>query len=125
MVDFILISVRILMAIIGIGAVILSIYYTYVWLAEFLNMFLALLLSTIMIAFSVMAFEVMVIFWQNKQRGVIPLFCLLWLVVLIFSMISTIAGQYNSRMSIEIEEKNKKVGVEHKRLEISIYSLVA
>ncbi|MFX0141036.1 MAG: hypothetical protein ACFFDN_45780, partial [Candidatus Hodarchaeota archaeon] len=106
--DIVLIVLRILMIIIGIGAIILSTYYTSIWLFSFLPGYLAILLSSIMVAFSVAAFECMIIFKENKQRILIVIFSIIWLIVLCFSMISTVAGQYNARMKTEVDNFSKK-----------------
>jgi len=98
--DIPLLIIKTFMAIIGIGAIILSVYYTGIWLMDFLVWWLAFLLSAIMVLFSVIAFEVIIIMFVNGKQY-IPLCILfvgLWLVVLIFSMTSTVAGQYNTRM---------------------------
>jgi hypothetical protein len=106
--DIVLIVLRILMIIIGIGAIILSTYYTSIWLFSFLPGFLAILLSSIMVAFSVAAFECIIIFKENKQGILIGIFSIIWLIVLCFSMVSTVAGQYNARMETEIDNFSKK-----------------
>ena len=103
--DIPLLIIKTCMAIIGIGAIILSVYYTGIWLMDFLVWWLAFLLSTIMVLFSVIAFEVIIIMFVNGKQY-IPLCILfvgLWLVVLIFSMTSTVAGQYNTRMKTMIQ----------------------
>lgn len=105
--DIVLIVLRILMVIIGIGAIILSIYYTSIWLFSFLPGGLAILLSSIMVAFSVAAFECIIIFKENKQGVLIGIFSFIWLIVLCFSMVSTVAGQYNARMKAEIDDFSK------------------
>ena len=119
--DVILIIIRIIMVVIGIGAVILSVYYTGIWLEEFLNFWLAYMLSAIMVAFSVIAFESLIILYQNKQRIVMSVFVLLWLVVLVFSMTSTVAGQYNKRIENEVKEVTASVETTHKKLTYEIY----
>lgn len=110
--DIILIALRIIMLFIGIGAIILSVYYTAIWLMEFLNPILAILLSAIMVAFSVGVFEVIIIFKENKQYLFMLPFIFLWIIVLCFSMISTVAGQYNQRMentNEDIVEKSSNI----------------
>lgn len=97
--------IKIIMFFIGIGAAYLSIWYTGKWMLEFLHPFLAYMLSTIMVVFSVIVFEVMIILWKNRQMLTIFILGLLWIIVLLFSMISTIAGQYNQR----ITNKNKNL----------------
>lgn len=111
--DLILISIRILMIIIGIGAIILSTYYTSIWLFSFLPVPLAVLLSTIMVAFSVASFEAIIIFKENRQGFMIIVFSVIWLIVVCFSMVSTIAGQYNARMKYEEENFTEKSEEKH------------
>lgn len=106
--DIVLVVLRFLMIIIGLGAIILSIYYTSIWLFSFLPGGLAILLSSIMVAFSVAAFECIIIFKENNQRILIVIFSAIWLIVLCFSMTSTVAGQYNARMKTEISNFSKK-----------------
>lgn len=89
------------MAVIGMGAAVISVYYTSVWMFEFLPGILAFTLSSIMVGFSVMAFEVIVAFLAGRvtdhwaRWGLSAGFLLLWLVVTVFSITSTVAGQYN------------------------------
>lgn len=90
------------MAFIGLGAAIISTYYTFTWMNEFLPFILALLLSFIIVGFSVMAFEVIIIFCSDQitdnkiiKASVIVGFGILWVVATFFSLSSTIAGQVN------------------------------
>lgn len=119
--DIILLSIKIIMLFIGIGAVSLSIYYTGIWLCEFLPFVLAYLLSLIMVAFSVVAFEVIIILWNNKQHSIVFLFSFLWFIVLLFSMTSTVAGQYNQRIKNEKTEIIQNVGIINKKNLYNIY----
>jgi len=106
--DFIIIVLRVLMIIIGIGAIILSTYYTSIWLFSFLPSNLAILLSFIMVSFSVAAFEVIIFLRKNRQWILIAVFSVIWLIVTCFSMMSTIAGQYNARIIDEKEDITEK-----------------
>jgi hypothetical protein len=104
--------------VIGIGATYMSIYYSDRWLSEFLSPFRSLLLATIMVAFAVSAFELIVFFYRGKRFFLVGTFSVLWFIVTIFSMTSTVAGQYNVRIekinqmykheNILSEEANKK-----------------
>jgi len=94
-------TIRIALGLVGIGAIGVSIYYTAIWLMEGLSPFLAILLSSIMSVFSAMAFEVVVILSRKRQILMTIGFAVLWIVVLVFSMVSTIAGQYNHRIKAE------------------------
>ena len=94
------------MGVIGIGAAAISIYYTAIWLFEFLPFFFAILLSTIMVGFSISAFEVIVLIFSGNilkskytKWSVSVMFSILWIIVSTFSIISTVAGQYNKYVS--------------------------
>lgn len=109
-------ALRYILLIIGIGAVYMSIYYSDNWLREFLNPFRSLLLASIMVAFAVSAFELIILFFQRKKYLLICVFSLLWLAVTVFSMVSTVAGQYNARIEkINERYKQEKVIVDANR----------
>lgn len=117
-----IILIRVLMGFIGIGASVLSCYYTSVWLFEFLPPFLAVFLSFIMILFSVLAFQTIIFIWQQKehpkrhlkwyrwvvlevrQNFLVVVFSILWVIVAVFSMGSTVAGQYNKYVAQERQQ---------------------
>lgn len=113
--DWILLALRIIMFFIGIGAIIISVYYTTIWFDEFLDIFLSILFSVIMVAFSVGTFEVIIIFKQNKQYVLIVPFIFLWIIVVGFSMMSTVAGQYNQRMEVSEEYTTENYGISYKK----------
>jgi len=89
---------RIAMGIIGVAAAYMSIYYTWKWLLEFLPGFQAVILSGSVVAFSIIAFETMILFVKSKQKVLASCFGIVWLVVLVFSITSTVAGLYNKRV---------------------------
>ncbi len=121
--DILLIVIRIVMAIIGMGAAYLSMHYTRMWLLEFLSPFLSTLLSSIMILFSVASFETILIFWANRKIFPIVVFSIVWVVVLLFSIMSTIAGQYNARISSREEITVERTEVAHTRMELETYEV--
>lgn len=97
--------IRITMGVIGLGASVMSCYYTATWLMEFLSPFLSYFLSFLMIVFSVFAFQTIIFLVKERGSSAWPLavlFSILWLIVAFFSMGSTVAGQYNARMSHEL-----------------------
>lgn len=107
-----IIGLQISMLVIGLGAVILSIYYTTIWLIDFLPLMLAVLLSTIMVGFSVSAFETLIAFLSGKVKSgpvskliISSAFIVLWIIVTFFSITSTVAGQYNKH----IDQVKKKI----------------
>jgi hypothetical protein len=97
---------RYLLLIIGSGAMIMSAYYTQIWLNENLNTFLSWFLSILMISFSSIAFLTLIALIKGSisrhwSRWIIALlFFILWIITTIFSISSTIAGQYNRYMTI-------------------------
>lgn len=111
--NFSLISIRAVMGAIGIGACIMSCYYTSIWLYEFLPKYLAIFLSFLMVVFSVSAFQLIIHFWQNTNRLLISVFGMLWIIVAIFSMGSTVAGQYNTRIASEKVAIEESENYEH------------
>jgi hypothetical protein len=90
---------RYVLLFIGVGAVYMSIHYSYLWLVSFLHPARAFLLAFILVAFAVSAFELIVFFYQSFKISLVTIFSVLWLIVTVFSMTSTVAGQYNSRIA--------------------------
>jgi hypothetical protein len=122
--DFSIAIIRAIMAFIGICAAFMSVYYTAIWMIEFLPFFLAVLLSLIMIGFSVIIFEVLILFFSSQiivswlKWPISCFFLLLWMVVASFSMGTTVAGQYNRHVALkkEIEIQNISEAVSNKKL---------
>ena len=104
---------------VGIGCSYMSIFYTSEFLKESLSIGNALFLSLLMGVFSVVAFECVLIFRQRKKKGLSVTFILLWIIILFFSMGSTIAGQYNQRMAKIIhvtENTDNSIHLKYSRL---------
>lgn len=95
---------KVFILIIGIISTFMSIYYTYIWFLVFLNPVFSILLSISMVGFSVISFESILLFYNRRNYFLIVFFSFLWLVVIIFSMTSTLAGQYNK--ILENQSKN-------------------
>lgn len=94
--------IRVVMGAIGIGAAVISMYYTSRFTQElFPYTLLAYLLSGIMVGFNIMAFELILLFGNGQATThwfrwpAAFAFFLLWIVVGGFSITATIAGQYN------------------------------
>jgi hypothetical protein len=110
--------IQIIMGIIGIGAGIISVYYTTIWFLEFLPWAFALLLSAIMVGFSIAAFETVILFLTGqvtKSRtakiSIATGFTILWIVVSAFSIVSTIAGQVNKHAQNLQESAKQEVNI--------------
>ncbi|MFW9871918.1 MAG: hypothetical protein ACFFG0_02375 [Candidatus Thorarchaeota archaeon] len=107
--------VQLLMGIVGSGAAIISVYYTTVWLFEFLPWGFALLLSSIMVGFSISAFETIILFMSGQvtkskisKVSITIGFIVLWIIVSAFSIMSTVAGQYNKHVDNLRQEEMKE-----------------
>lgn len=98
---WVLTAMRLILGVIGLGAIGVSIYYTSVWLLEYIPPFLAIFLASIMAIFSTMAFEVVMLLIGARRWLMAAGFTILFITVLAFSMMSTIAGQYNQRIKTE------------------------
>jgi len=94
--EWFVITIRIVMGLIGVGAIILSAYYTSLWAKDFLPIFWAAILSGVVVAFSAFAFEVAVMYFRERKRMAGLAFFLLWFVGITYSISTTIAGQYNA-----------------------------
>jgi len=112
--DFFIGVLRFFMFVVGAGAISLSVFFTYNWGLDYLDSFFSLLLSLILVVFSVGAFQVFLIFMQNKQYGYSVIFVITWVIVLLFSMQSTVAYLYNTKSEklIEYAEGDKKAAKE-------------
>ena len=116
--DWPVLVIRWLMVVIGLGAAVMSTYYTTFWLMEFLPVALAIILGSIMVFFSVIAFETVLIFSQNKQWPAAVAFVFIWLIVAVFSIVSTIAGQYNQHQRALVRTSVENVEVTTTRFQL-------
>lgn len=116
--DWPVLVIRALMVVIGLGAAVMSTYYTTFWLMEFLPTVLAVILGSIMVFFSVIAFETILIFAQNRQWPAVVAFILIWVVVAAFSIVSTIAGQYNQHQRALVRTSVENVETTTSRLQL-------
>jgi hypothetical protein len=116
--DWPVLVIRALMVVIGLGAAVMSTYYTTFWLMEFLPTVLAVVLGSIMVFFSVIAFETILIFAQNRQWPAAVTFVLIWVVVAAFSIVSTVAGQYNQHQRALVRTSVENVETTTSRLQL-------
>lgn len=114
--DILLIVIRIVMGLIGIVCIGISVHFTKFWFQEFFSSFLSIMLSLSLVSFSVIAFEVAIIFWKNRQHVLVTLFGIMWGIILVFSMMSTLAAQFNKWSIKEKEENPEKIQNVHQKL---------
>jgi hypothetical protein len=92
------------MLIVGIGSIIVSIFYNIKLSMEFLPGILAIIAGCIFVLFSVISFEVILLFisfrkiaYWKKTISIIG-FIILWLIVATFSISATVSGRYERYM---------------------------
>lgn len=102
---------RWLMGIIGVGAGVMSAYYTQIWQHETLNIFWSWFLSLIMIGFASAAFLTLIglltksIYSKFSTWLLSGIFFILWIICLIYSIQVTVAGRYAQYQEIIAKDK--------------------
>jgi len=86
------------MLILGIISASLLVYYISIYAKENLTNTLAYIRSIVIVVFSFTSFQVIIVLSKQAKNIIgyigIVLFCMFWLLVVIFSMLSTVAGQF-------------------------------
>ena len=102
---------RWIMLVIGIGAAVISAYYTQIWQHETLNLFWSWFLSLIMIGFSSAAFLTLIGLLTKSIHSkfstwlLASIFFILWVICLLYSIQVTVAGRYAQYQEIVIKNK--------------------
>lgn len=112
--------IRVVMAVVAVGAIVMSLYFTAQWLMSFLSSVLSWMLSGIMILFSVFAFDIIIYVW-NDRKWLSGILVLPWLLCILFSITSTVAVQYNSRIETFTSEKVYKHTQEVKTRSMAVW----
>lgn len=107
------ITLRFLFSFMSIGASIMSIRNTSVWLLSMFPAFYAYLLSTIMSMFMVASAGVVVFLWQKRHIFTAIPILLLWGVITFTSMSSTVIGMYNAMLP-NVTAKLEKETIDNK-----------
>lgn len=95
---------RILFSVISVGASIVSVRNTSIYLLESYSPVFAFMLSGLMSIFMVTSMGALVLFMQRKKYAIATLLGVLWLVVTAFSMSSTVVGMYNQQKEQFVEK---------------------
>lgn len=101
---------KIIVGITGTITTIISTYFTKIWFDNFLNPVLSSMISISLILFSIIALQTINKFQNEKKYLTMLTFIILWIMVLFFSMISTIAGQLNLE-----QVKLTKINIQNER----------
>jgi hypothetical protein len=110
--------IRVVMAAAGVGASIVSGYFTILRLGEFMPRMLATLLGTFLVAFAVIAFETVLVFIQRKGYFIAVLFIALWAIVATFTLTATVAGFYSYYAAVRVDRARAGSGEEVHRVEL-------
>lgn len=100
-----IVTLKFVILVVGVIATYLSMLYSFRWFCNFLNVFNSFLFSIAVVGFSVVAFEVIILCKQNDQYILVSVFSFLWIIVLVFSMLSTVAVQLSLEMQKEINQE--------------------
>lgn len=106
---------KIVFGVVGLVAFIISVFYSYRWMTEFLPPILAGSFAVIISAFAVAIFEIAVLMWIRKQFIISVALFILFGIVATFSITCTIAGQYDKLHS---NNKGDSGGVSFYQLEL-------
>lgn len=110
--------IRAVMAASGVGASIVSGYFTVLRLSEFMPRVLATLLGTFLVAFAVIAFETVLVFVQRRGYFIAVLFIALWGIVATFTLTATVAGFYSYYAAVRVDRAVASSGKEVHRVEL-------
>lgn len=105
-------SVLVIIALLAFTSVIsmyISTLHTATYLFDYVDMFSAWLMSASVTAYNSTAFEVSVLFHTKKRNLMASIFMLLWILVTLFSMITTVSVFYDrfNFTETQIQEENK------------------
>lgn len=103
--EFQIVLLRIMFAFLSIGASIMSIRNTSRWLIESFPIFFAYLLSGIMSVFMVASMGVAVILWMRKQYLLAVVVGVMWAIITITSVSSTVIGMYNANKDSFVQKQ--------------------
>jgi hypothetical protein len=95
--------IRAVMALSGTGASVVSGYFAIARLGEFMPRALATILGAFIVAFAVIAFELVLVFVQRRSFFAAATFVFLWALVAVFTLNATIAGFYTYYTAVKHE----------------------
>jgi hypothetical protein len=115
------IALRVIMGIVGVFAVFLSANYTTDFLLTSNKPSVAFVLSWAMIIFSVAAFDLIIYFWsRHKNWALSAVFGVLWVVVVAFSMFSTMEVNFRGYRALEKASVDEFDSTNSARLKIDL-----
>jgi hypothetical protein len=97
---------KIILILIFFGSITISGYYTMTWCRHYLHISLSVTIAAIMVIYSGIGPNLIYKLWKNKNNFIAIISCLSWIIVLFFSMFSTVAGQYDKFIKVELSQKD-------------------
>jgi hypothetical protein len=101
----VLLFIKIIMSVIGALTLFIEVYFNNIYLSDQYDLkIIALILSIIFVSSVVISFEVFFLFSKQKDnkkiknKGLMTLFLLLWIICAFLTIKTTLAGQYNKMM---------------------------
>lgn len=88
-------SIKIILAIVGILTTVMSIYYTYLWFCISMKWYWSIMWSMGLVSCNIGSFEARIVYRQRGQTKEKWLFLCVWIVTILFSMSTSVAGQLN------------------------------
>ena len=113
--------IKVFMVFIDLLAVTISAYFTYVYASEFYNVFQSLAFSIFVVGSSFVLFQYAIYFFKKKKYFVVVLFAIMWALFCAYSILTTIAGQYNIRMNAIVQTNEINSVAVQKQEEYLIY----
>jgi hypothetical protein len=101
--------IRVAMAVVAAGAIYMSMYYSFQWLLEFLEPWRSGLLAFVMVVYLALSIQVAGRLYHDTgavKKVYATVIVLTAVIVFAFSVISTIAGQYNATVDVQAESVN-------------------
>lgn len=105
---------------VSLGSAYISTLHTATYLAGYVDIFSAWVMSAVVTVYCSTAFEVIILFYDNRRYILSFIFAMLWLMVVVFSMVTTVAvffDRYNFNV-LAIQEENTELDSSRIALEI-------
>lgn len=104
----------------SIGCMYISTVHTATYLFDYVDKFSAWVMSTVITIYCSCAFEVVVLFKERRRYILSSLFCLLWVLVITFSMATTVSVFYDRYNFTVVENASASSGTDSGRLQLDM-----
>ena len=108
------------LTVVSIGSMYISTVHTATYLIDYVDIVSAWLMSAVITIYCSTAFEVIVLFQEQKRYVLSTIFAILWTMVVVFSMTTTVSVFFDRYNFNTIENQNVNSANDGKRLEIEL-----